>query len=177
MPSGYVDLSTLHTPTPGENPPTAWGKAVNHDLRYLGDPPSATVSSGTQNITSGVDAILVASSARHDSGGLWSTSAPERLTVPQAGLYLAVVAVEVGAFAADNGDRLVTDFIINAATVKELDVRVLQPSPTPTRFSSGRVLELAAGDFVRVRINHNAGGTAPAVLEEFTLTWRREPPA
>lgn len=178
MPTGFIDPATVHTPAPDTEPPPAWGQVVNHDLGFLAASPAASVSGAVQTVASGSDTVLTATELRYDDPAepLWDPGQPDRLTVTQPGLYTVFAAVHVDAFGGDNSERLVTDFIVNAATVVPADVRVLQPIPVTTRLSVLRVLTLAEGDFVRVRVNHNAGGAPSFTLSEFALAWKRSTP-
>jgi len=48
----YVDLSSIHVPSPGARPPASWGNGIASNLRFLGSAASAEVlTSQTRTLT------------------------------------------------------------------------------------------------------------------------------
>lgn len=90
----YLDLNTIHNPSPGFPPPSGWGDQVRDDLEWLARPITCRVKRTTaQSIPNAAPTVISWSSEDYDSSAgstLWVPGAPTNFTIPVAGVWQCI---------------------------------------------------------------------------------------
>ncbi len=162
----YVDLATIHDPVTGTVAPAAWGDQIREDLEFLIDPPACSVySSAAQSIASATFVSLDANSESFDNDAMHSTvTNTSRVTIQTAGRYLFIANIN---FASSASTRVIGSFFVNGTTRHDRVVVPVVGGGTDDRHTISISLVLAAGDYVEVQANHNAGANLNVTLLEF----------
>lgn len=117
--------------------------------------PSARVyNSAAISITSGTLTALTFDTERYDNDAIHSvTTNTGRLTCVTAGRYVITGSVE---FTAGAGTYRLLEVLLNGATIIS-SLRVPPPSSGLTRLSIATQYNLAATDYVELRVQHDVG--------------------
>ena len=141
----------------------------------LGLVPAARVTNSTPQSAANVPTFttLAFDTERFDTAAL-HTGSDTRLTAPIAGLY--VVSAQISWDAASNVGARELAINKNGSTIIARTVSAPSPSPNTTEQSITTLANLAAGDFVEVKLRQNSGGsltvfTAPEFSPEFSMVW------
>jgi len=141
----------------------------------LGVVPAVRVTNSTTQSAANVPTFttLAFDTERFDTAAL-HTGSDTRLTAPIAGLY--VVSAQISWDAASNVGARELAINRNGSTIIARTVSAPSPSPNTTEQSITTLANLAAGDFVEVKLRQNSGGsltvfTAPEFSPEFSMVW------
>ena len=161
---GYVDPNTIHNPATSSVAPASWGDTVRDDLEWLVDRPGCAVyNSATQNVNTSSNTVLTADSELYDLDSMHSTvSNTSRITATTAGKYRIAALVE---WDTDATGRREAELLVNGSTVHTL---VTATAVSGLTLNGSKILTLAAGDYVEVRVWQNSGTTRTATLRQFS---------
>lgn len=165
----YVDLNTIHNPSPGGVAPSAWGDQIRDNFEFLIDPPVCSVAgSGTQNVEHDDPTVLNAPTENFDNDGMHSTvSNTSRITAQTPGRYLFMATVRFD----DNsnaGVRRVSLRVNGTTLIGGMQVHFVSTNGNPVRIQATRALVLSAGDYVEPVAYQNSGVDILTVhLDEF----------
>lgn len=160
---GYVDPNTIHNPATSSVAPASWGDTVRDDLEWLVDRPGCAVyNSATQNVSTSSNTTLTAGSELYDLDSMHSTvTNTSRITATTAGKYRMNGVVE---WDSDATGRREIYLLVNGSTAHVVSVAAAVSGGTQT---FEKILTLAAGDYVEVRVWQNSGGTRTPTLRQF----------
>ena len=141
----------------------------------LGLVPAVRVTNSTTQSAANVPTFTTVAfdTERFDTAAL-HTGSDTRLTAPIAGLY--VVSAQISWDAASNVGARELAINKNGSTIIARTVSAPSPAPNTTEQSITTLANLAAGDFVEVKLRQNSGGsltvfTAPEFSPEFSMVW------
>lgn len=160
---GYVDPNTIHNPATGTKAPASWGDTVRDDLEFLVDRPGCAVSnSTTQNVNTSTNTVLTADTELYDLDTMHSTvTNTSRITIATAGKYRLNGLV---GWDSDATGRREVYLLVNGSTAHVVSVAAAVQAGCQT---FEKILDLAATDYVEVRVWQNSGGTRTPRLRQF----------
>lgn len=179
MTAPYVDLATIHDPTPGVAPPSTWGDGVRDDLEFAvrNKAHCGVYNSANISIANATFTAVAFDSERVDVGGMHSTSSnTSRLVVPadNAGWFDSKACASFTANATANRFAAIR---LNGSTYL---ARQVQPACTVSATSDlafSRDYQLIVGDYLELVVEQDSGGALNLLAStnyspEMTATWR-----